>query len=65
MAKITVMDVNEGLLATKLEELDGLLPDSGDLRGLLESFSEPRAMRNWRVSTPSRSHSATAATKRV
>ncbi|MDP9300240.1 MAG: adenylate/guanylate cyclase domain-containing protein [Actinomycetota bacterium] len=32
------MDVDEGLLATKLEELDRLLPDSGDLRGLLESF---------------------------
>ena len=32
------MDVNEGLLATKLEELDRLLPDSGDLRRLLESF---------------------------
>ncbi len=32
------MDVNEGLLATKLEELDRLLPNSGDLRGLLESF---------------------------
>lgn len=33
-----MMNVNEGLLATKLEELDRLLPDSGDLRGLLESF---------------------------
>ncbi|MGH3117376.1 MAG: DUF5939 domain-containing protein [Gaiellales bacterium] len=32
------MDVDEGLLATKLEELDRLLPDSGDLRRLLESF---------------------------
>lgn len=32
------MDVNEELLATKLEELDGLLQDSGGLRALLESF---------------------------
>jgi hypothetical protein len=32
------MDVNEGLLAAKLEELDELPPDSADLRGLLESF---------------------------
>jgi class 3 adenylate cyclase len=32
------MAVDEGLLATKLEELDRLLPGSGDLRGLLESF---------------------------
>lgn len=32
------MDVNEGLLATKLAELDRLFPDSGELRGLLESF---------------------------
>jgi class 3 adenylate cyclase len=32
------MDVNEGLLATKLGELDRLLPDSGDPRGFLESF---------------------------
>lgn len=31
-------DVNEGLLATKLEELDRLLPDSRDVRDLLESF---------------------------
>ncbi|MGH2726034.1 MAG: DUF5939 domain-containing protein, partial [Actinomycetota bacterium] len=32
------MDVDEALLATKLEELDRLLPDSGDLRGMLASF---------------------------
>jgi class 3 adenylate cyclase len=32
------MGVNEGLLATKLGELERLLPDSGELRGLLESF---------------------------
>jgi class 3 adenylate cyclase len=32
------MDVNEGLLAAKLEEVNRLLPDSGDLRGPLESF---------------------------
>jgi len=33
-----LIDVNEGLLATKLEQLDRLLPDSGDPRVLLESF---------------------------
>jgi class 3 adenylate cyclase len=33
-----VTDVNEVLLATKLGELDRLLPGSDDLRGLLESF---------------------------
>jgi class 3 adenylate cyclase len=32
------MHVDEALLGTKLEELDRLLPDSGDLRGMLESF---------------------------
>jgi class 3 adenylate cyclase len=32
------MDINEGLLATKLGELERLLPASSDLRGLLESF---------------------------
>jgi class 3 adenylate cyclase len=32
------MAVNEGLLATRVEELARLFPDSGDLRGLLESF---------------------------
>lgn len=31
-------DINETLLATKLGELERLLPDSGELRGLLESF---------------------------
>ena len=33
-----VMNVNEELLATKLQEVARLLPDSGDLRELLESF---------------------------
>ena len=37
MAKM-VMDVDEALLATKLEDLHELLPDSGELLGLLESF---------------------------
>jgi class 3 adenylate cyclase len=32
------MEFNEGLLATKLEELERLLPGSGDLRSLLASF---------------------------
>jgi class 3 adenylate cyclase len=33
-----VIDVNDGLLATKLEELERLLPGSDGLRELLESF---------------------------
>jgi class 3 adenylate cyclase len=32
------MDINEELLSTSLKELERLLPDSGELRGLLESF---------------------------
>jgi class 3 adenylate cyclase len=32
------MDINEELLSTTLKEVERLLPDSGELRGLLESF---------------------------
>jgi class 3 adenylate cyclase len=38
MAEDHMMDLNERLLATKLKELERLLPDQGDLRFLFESF---------------------------
>lgn len=59
------MNVNEGLLATKLEELDRLLPDSGDLRGLLESFLRTASDGELVRINPSRLRRATAKTKRL
>lgn len=58
------VEVDDRLLAEKLEELDRLLPGSRELRTLLETFVRTASDADLCASTQSGSRRVTAATKR-